>query len=540
MFNPINLEIFKNLFSTICEEMGVVLCRSSFSTNIKERKDFSCALFDCSGELVAQAEHLPVHLASMSMSVEEAIKSVEMYDGDAVLLNDPFQGGTHLPDITVVTPFFYNGSKKPVFYVANRAHHSDVGGMSPGSMCNASEIFQEGIRIPPVKIARGNNLNREIMSIIISNVRTPEEREWDIIAQISANNIGKKRLSELCEKYGKREVVKYSSELQDYSSRIMKTLIKKIPDGKYSFSDYLDDDGIVERPVKIMVCVIIKGSTVCVDFTGSSRQVDGCVNAVYAVTVSCVFYVFRSLVDNDIPSNSGCMRSISITAPEGSVVNAKVPSAVSGGNVETSQRIVDVVFGALSKAIPGMIPAASSGTMNNIAIGGYDKLKERHFTYYETIAGGMGARPNTHGINAIHTHMTNTLNTPVEALEHNYPFRISQYKIRPRSGGIGRHNGGHGVIRNYEFFQAATVSILSDRRKYAPYGLRGGKKGQLGQNTLISEGRSLKLPSKTTINVKKGDIISIHTPGGGGYGKLYKSKMIKDCVPGNQVGQKVG
>jgi len=519
MFNPINLEIFNNLFSTICEEMGVVLCRSSFSTNIKERKDFSCALFDHSGEMVAQAEHLPVHLASMSMSVEWAIKTVEMSGGDAVILNDPFQGGTHLPDITVVTPFFYKGSKKPVFYVANRAHHSDVGGMSPGSMCNATEIYQEGIRIPPVKIAQGSIINREIMSIITTNVRTPEEREWDIIAQISANTIGKQRLSELCEKYGKGEVIKYSSELQGYSARIMKSVIKKIPDGEYSFSDCLDDDGMVEKPVRIKVCVNIKGSSASLDFSGSSRQVDGCVNAVYAVTVSCVFYVFRCLVENDIPSNAGCMRSISITAPEGSVVNAKVPGAVSGGNVETSQRIVDVIFGALSKAIPDRIPAASSGTMNNIAIGGYDKLKESHFTYYETIGGGMGARPNQDGINAIHTHMTNTLNTPVESLEHNYPFRISQYKIRPRSGGKGRHKGGHGIIRDYEFFQPATVSILSDRRKQAPYGLKGGKKGQVGQNTLISKGRKHKLPSKTTINVSSGDIVSIHTPGGGGYGR---------------------
>jgi len=519
MFDPINLEIFNNLFSTICEEMGVVLCRSSFSTNIKERKDFSCALFDHSGEMVAQAEHLPVHLASMSMSVEWAIKTVEMSEGDAVILNDPFQGGTHLPDITIVTPFFYGGNKKPVFYVANRAHHSDVGGMSPGSMCNATDIYQEGIRIPPVKIALGNVINREIMSIIISNVRTPEEREWDITAQISANTIGKQRLGELCEKYGKGEVVKYSSELQGYSARIMKSIIKKIPDGEYSFSDYLDDDGMVDKPVRIKVCVSVKGSSVSVDFSGSSRQVDGCVNAVYAVTVSCVFYVFRCLVENDIPSNAGCMRPISITAPEGSVVNAKVPGAVSGGNVETSQRIVDVVFGALSKAIPNKIPAASSGTMNNIAIGGYDKLKESHFTYYETIGGGMGARPNLEGISAIHTHMTNTLNTPVESLEHNYPFRISQYKIRPRSGGMGKHKGGDGIIRDYEFFQPATVSILSDRRKHAPYGLRGGKKGQVGQNTLISKGRRHRLPSKTTINVSSGDIVSIHTPGGGGYGR---------------------
>jgi N-methylhydantoinase B/oxoprolinase/acetone carboxylase alpha subunit len=519
MFNPINLEIFNNLFSTICEEMGVVLCKSSFSTNIKERKDFSCALFDSSGEMAAQAEHLPVHLASMSMSVKEAIKAVEMKDGDAVLLNDPFQGGTHLPDITVVTPFFYKGSKKPLFYVANRAHHSDVGGMSPGSMCNATEIFQEGIRIPPVKITQGNSINKDIMHIITSNVRTPKEREWDIIAQISANTIGKQRLHELCEKYGKMKVIKYSLELQGYSNRVMKSVIKKIPDGEYSFSDCLDDDGVVDKPVRIKVCISTKGSKVHVDFSGSSRQVAGCVNAVYAVTVSCVFYVFRCLVDSDIPSNSGCIKSISIYAPEGSVVNAILPAAVSGGNVETSQRIVDVVMGALSKAIPEIIPAASSGSMSNVAIGGYDKMKARNFTYYETIAGGMGGRSEFKGISAVQTHMTNTLNTPIETIEHNYPFRIKEYKIRKQSGGNGKHRGGDGVVRSYEFSQAATVSILSDRRKYAPYGLRGGKKGKVGQNILISKGRKYKLPSKTTINVNRGDIISIRTPGGGGYGK---------------------
>ncbi len=519
MFNPINLEIFNNLFSAICEEMGVVLCKSSFSTNIKERKDFSCALFDRSGEMAAQAEHLPVHLASMSMSVKEAIKAVEMKDGDAVLLNDPFQGGTHLPDITVVTPFFYKGGKKPLFYVANRAHHSDVGGMSPGSMCNATEIFQEGIRVPPVKIMRGNSINKDIMTVITSNVRTPKEREWDIIAQISANTIGKQRLCELCEKYGEMKVVKYSSELQDYSDRVMKSVIKEIPDGGYSFSDCLDDDGVVDKPVRIKVSINIKGSKVNVDFSGSSRQVAGCINAVYAVTVSCVFYVFRCLVDSDIPSNSGCMRSISICAAEGSVVNAVLPAAVSGGNVETSQRIVDVVMGALSKAIPGIIPAASSGSMSNIAIGGYDKMKVRNFTYYETIAGGMGGRPESEGIDAVQTHMTNTLNTPIETIEHNYPFRIKEYKIRKLSGGNGKHKGGNGIVRSYEFSQAATVSILSDRRKYAPYGLRGGKKGKVGQNILISKGRKYKLASKATISVNSGDIISIHTPGGGGYGK---------------------
>ncbi len=520
MFNPISLEIFNNLFSAICEEMGVVLCKSSFSTNIKERRDFSCALFDGRGEMVAQAEHLPVHLASMSLSVKEAIKAVEMRDGDTVILNDPFQGGTHLPDITVVTPFFCRSRKKPVFYVANRAHHSDVGGMSPGSMCNnATEIYQEGVRVPPVKIVQAGIINKDIMSIIVSNVRTPEEREWDIVAQISANTIGKQRLWELCDKYGKSEVMKYSAELQDYSDRIMRSVIRKIPDGDYSFSDYLDDDGISRKPVRIKAGINIKGRRVRVDFSGSSKQVKGCVNAVYAVTVSCVFYVFRCLINSDVPANSGCMRAVSINAPEGSVVNATTPAAVFGGNVETSQRIVDVVFGALSKAIPDKIPAASSGTMNNVAIGGYDKSSGQNFTYYETIAGGMGARPDCDGLDATHTHMTNTLNTPVETIEHNYPFRIKRYHIRPQSGGSGKFKGGHGIIRDFEFLDTASVSILSDRRKFSPYGLKGGQKGQGGKNILFSKGKKQSLPSKTTVNVKKGDIISICTPGGGGHSR---------------------
>lgn len=518
MLNPINMEIFNNLFSSICEEMGVVLCKSSFSTNIKERKDFSCALFDGSGEMIAQAEHLPVHLASMPLSVKEAIKAVKFDEGDTVILNDPFRGGTHLPDITVVTPIFYKNRKAPVFFAANRAHHSDVGGMVPGSMGNATEIYQEGLRIPPVKIIQRNKMNDDLMSILTSNVRTPEERKWDLIAQLSANEIGKRRLCELCGKYGWKEVFRYSIGLQDYSHRVMKDVIKKIPDGDYAFHDFLDNDGITNKPIKIQVTINIKGSKACVDFSGSSGQVEGCINAVYAVTASAVFYVFRCLVDYGIPSNSGCMKPVSIIAPPNSIVNAVLPSAVSGGNVETSQRTVDVILGALSKAIPDKIPAASCGSMNNISIGGYDKLRKQNFTYYETIAGGMGARPNIDGISAVHTHLTNTMNTPVEAIEHNYPFRIKRYQIRPHSGGTGKRKGGNGIIRDFEMLQDATVTILTDRRRFVPYGLKGGKNGKAGKNILISRGKKQILPSKTIIKAIKGDIISINTPGGGGHG----------------------
>ncbi|MCP5003054.1 MAG: hydantoinase B/oxoprolinase family protein [Planctomycetes bacterium] len=522
MFDPVNLEIFNNLFSSLCEEMGVVLCKSSFSTNIKERKDFSCALFDAEGDLVAQAEHLPVHLASMSLSVKEAIKSVKMDSGDSVILNDPFQGGTHLPDITLVTPFFYRKSRNPAFYVANRAHHADVGGKTPGSMCNTTEIFQEGLRIPPVKIVERGTINEAIFTMISANVRTPREQKWDIIAQISANRIGSERLRELCGRYGFKEVVKYSAELQNYSERVMRSVIKEIPDGEYEFCDFLDDDGVIEVPIKIQTRIKVKGSRICVDFSGSDGQVKGCVNAVYAVTLSCVFYVFVCLVDYEFPSNSGCMRPISIVAPEGSIVNATLPSAVSGGNVETSQRIVDVILGALSTAVPDWIPAASCGTMSNLTIGGFDTIRKRAFTYYETIAGGMGAGPDKNGESAIQTHMTNTMNTPIEAIEHNYPFRIRQYRVRSQSGGAGRYRGGDGIVREFEFLGDATVTILSERRVYEPYGLDGGEGGRVGETVFISKGKRRILPSKTTVEAEMGDVLSIRTPGGGGYGRFRR------------------
>ena len=520
MFNPINIEIFNNLFSSICEEMGAVLRRSSFSTNIKERKDFSCALFDKQGDMVAQAEHLPVHLASMSLSVKEAITNIKMSDGDTVILNDPFKGGTHLPDVTMVTPFFMKNKKKPIFFVANRAHHADFGGLSPGSICNASEIYQEGLRIPPVTIVRKGEIDNDILSIILANVRNSEERRWDLIAQLSANKIGKQRLNELVDKYGISCIFKYSNELQKYSDRIMRSVINEIPDGEYSFYDFLDNDGITEIPVEIKVQITIRGDRAVVDFSGSSDQVKGCINAVYAVTVSALFYAFRCLVDHDIPSNSGCLNCIDIIAPLGTVINASEPCAVSARNVETSQRIVDVIFGALSKAVPDKIAAASCGTMNNIAIGGYDKKRKRYYTYYETIAGGMGARPNCDGIAAIQTNMTNTMNTPIEAIEHNFPFRIKKYNVRLSSGGKGFHKGGDGIIRDYEFLDDAIVTILSDRRIFAPYGIKNGENGKVGRNFLISGKKSWILPSKKTVDIKKGEIISIYTPGGGGYGKI--------------------
>jgi N-methylhydantoinase B/oxoprolinase/acetone carboxylase alpha subunit len=517
-FDPIELELFKNIFVSISEEMGAVLGRTALSPNIKERKDFSCALFNSKGETFAQGSHIPVHLGAMPLSVQASLQAVSFENGDLVILNDPYQGGTHLPDITCISPVFVR--KKLLFFVANRAHHSDVGGMSPGSMPLASEIFQEGLIIPPIKIVSKGNLDEDILKLILSNVRTPEERKGDILAQLAANNTGKQRLEETVKKYGPKKLVRYGRLIQDYTEKILRETILTIPDGVYSFSDFMDNDGITNTPVKIAVQISVRGDEAILDFSASSTQVEGGVNANFAVTCSSVLYVFRCLVEEDIPFNTGLMRPIKIIAPAGSVVNAQHPSATAGGNVETSQRIVDVILGALSKAIPGRIPAASSGTMNNVAFGGYDPVKESRFTYYETIGGGMGASPCRDGLSGVHTHMTNSLNTPMEALEIYLPIRIKKYALRKGSGGKGMRKGGEGIIREYEFFVPTQVSILSERRNFAPYGILGGEDGKKGKNILIdSRGKKKVLGSKANLKVRPGDILRIETPGGGGYGK---------------------
>ncbi|RMF83031.1 MAG: hydantoinase B/oxoprolinase family protein [Nitrospinota bacterium] len=518
-YDPIKLEVFKNLFASVAEEMGVTLCRTAYSPNIKERRDYSCAVFDGQGRMVAQGDHMPVHLGSMPLSVLSAIENVPMEPGDVVVLNDPYKGGTHLPDITLVSPVYEPGTTEPLFFVANRAHHADVGGMTPGSMPLSTEVFQEGIRIPPLKLMRKGEVVQDVMSLILANVRTPEEREGDLTAQLAANKTGERRLLEIVAKYGRAETVHYMQELQKYAERMTRAAIASIPDGTYTFVDYMDDDGISPDPVKIHVVITIEGSNATIDFSGSARQVRGSINAIYAITLSAVFYVFRSLVGSDIPSNYGGMVPLTVIAPEGTVVNATFPAAVAGGNVETSQRMVDVLLGALAQALPDRVPAASSGTMNNVTIGGYDPRKQANFTYYETIGGGMGARPNAPGIDGVHTHMTNTMNTPIEALEHAYPFRVLRYGIRRGSGGKGKFRGGDGIIREWEILVDGEVTILSERRKLPPYGLAGGEPGQVGENLLQTKTGSKRLPSKVNIRVEAGDILRVATPGGGGYGK---------------------
>jgi N-methylhydantoinase B len=519
-WNPITLEVFRNLFYSTAEEMGVTLCRTSFSPNIKERRDYSCAVFDGAGRMVAQGEHMPVHLGSMPLSVEAAIDHVAMEDGDMVVVNDPFRGGTHLPDITLVQPVYLPGTTQPSFYVANRAHHSDVGGITPGSMPLSTSIFQEGIRIPPLKLVRRGEVVDDVLALILANVRTPVEREGDLTAQIASNRTGERRLLSITEKYGIDTVSAYMGHLQDYAERTTREAIRAIPDGTYDFTDHLDDDGQGSGPLPITVSITIDGDHATIDFAGTAPQTLGSVNAIYAITLSAVMYCFRIIVPFAIPSNHGTIRPLDVRTPDGSLVNARVPAAVAGGNVETSQRIVDTVLGALSKAIPETIPAASYGTMSNLTLGGTDPRTGNDFAYYETTAGGMGARPWADGLDATHCHMTNSLNTPIEALEHTYPFRVLHYGVRRGSGGAGKFRGGDGIRRDIQLTCPGQITILSERRTGQPYGLHGGDPGTSGENILISpDGTERPIPGKASERVEAGTVISVRTPGGGGWGR---------------------
>ena len=529
--NPIQLEIFKHLFASVAEEMGAALRRSSFSPNIKERLDFSCALFDRRGQMIAQAAHIPVHLGAMPLSVQACLRSLEFEPGDVAILNDPFHGGTHLPDITMVTPVFAEGVGQAGLagFVASRAHHADVGGATAGSMGLATEIYQEGLILPPLKLVRGGRLNGELLQLILANVRTPAEREGDLRSQLAANDVGRLRLEAMLQRYGRRALAEAADGLLAYSERMTRQLLADLPQGSYRFSDQMDDDGVDPAPARIEVEVRIQPGGAVVDFTGTSPQRTGGINAVYAITLSAVYYVFRSLISLDIPSNSGCLAPIEVIAPEGSLVNARFPAAVAAGNVETSQRIVDVLLGALAQACPDRIPAASQGTMNNLTIGGWDPGRGGPFTYYETQGGGAGAGPSQDGASAIHSHMTNTLNTPIEALEFAYPLRVQRYEIRRGTGGVGSQRGGDGLIREIELLQPATVSLLSERRRFPPYGLQGGEAGVPGRNVLIpapnADGQAAserpaerELPGKISFQARRGDTIRIETPGGGGHG----------------------
>jgi len=534
--DPVELEIFKNVFHSIAEEMGAALRRTAFSPNIKERRDYSCAVFDGTGEVIAMGDHMPVHLGSMPMSVRAAIASCQLGRGDVAMLNDPFRGGTHLPDITLVAPVYAGRARRQTasadFYVASRAHHADVGGTYAGSMGLCREIYQEGFRIPPVRLVRAGVMERDVLSLLLNNVRTPEEREGDLGAQLAACHTGDERLREVCARYGIDRIKRAAQELLEYSEELMRAFLQKLPAGTHRAEDFLDGDGISDKPVKIAVTVKVASRRsassslslqpmVTLDFTGSDPQVEGSVNAVEAITYSACFYVFRCLLADDVPATAGMMRPIRVIAPEGTVVNARPPAAVAGGNVETSQRIVDVLLRALAQAIPDRVPAAASGTMNNLTIGGIDPGTGNPFAYYETIAGGMGARPTKPGVSGVHTHMTNSLNTPAEALEYAYPLRVRRYSLRPSSGGNGKHRGGDGIIREIEVLTDCGVTLLAERRAHGPWGLAGGNPGAPGRASVIRNGGLIEeMPGKFSTRLQSGERIRIESPGGGGWGPV--------------------
>ncbi len=515
--DPVRLEVFKHLFASVAEEMGGVLRRAAFSPNIKERRDYSCAVFDAEGRMVAQAAHIPVHLGAMPLSVRACIERLELGPGDVAILNDPFRGGTHLPDITLVSPV-HLGDGRLLGLVASRAHHADVGGSEPGSMGLARELVQEGLVIPPLKLVTAGERAEDVWALILANVRTPEEREGDLRAQLAASRRGAARLLELAESHGPDELERRMEELLAYAERMTRALLAQIPDGTYGFEDRMDDDGVTGEPAPIRVAITVEGDEATVDFTGTCEQRPGGINAVRAITASACYYAFRCLVGLDIPSNSGCLAPIRIVAPEGSLVAARRPAAVAGGNVETSQRIVDVLLGALARACPDRVPAASQGTMNNLTVGGWDPGRGRAFAYYETTGGGTGATPDRDGADAVHSHMTNTLNTPVEALEFAYPLRVRRYEVRRGSGGEGARRGGDGIRRDLEVLVPARVSLLTERRRFPPYGLAGGGSGATGRNLLIRDGEESALPGKGSFEVRPGDVIGLRTPGGGGHG----------------------
>jgi N-methylhydantoinase B len=521
--SPIELAIFQSAVHSIAEEMGAALRRTALSPNIKERRDYSCAIFDGQGRVIAMGDHMPVHLGSMPLSVQAAIAAIDFVPGDIAILNDPYAGGTHLPDITMVLPVFPPGVRHPAFYVSNRAHHADVGGRFAGSMGPAESIFEEGIRILPVRIVRRGQLDREILDLILNNVRTPKEREGDLDAQIGACRVGERRILEVAEKYGTEGINVRIDQLLDYSERLMRAELRSMPAGEFSAEDWLDDDGVSDVPRKIAVRVQLdpEAGNIEINFTGSSPQVAGSVNAVRAITLSACFYVLRCMLPEDAPATEGILRPLSLVTPAGSIVDALPPAAVAGGNVETSQRIVDVLLRALAKAIPQRIPAASAGTMSNLTIGGIDPRTGEPFTYYETAAGGMGARPGMDGISGVQTHMTNSLNTPIEALEYAYPLRIRSYSYRDGSGGEGKFRGGDGLIREIEMLAPVQLTLLADRRRFRPYGLDGGGDGAAGSASIIKSGSAEErlLPGKCSLLIEAGDVVKIETPGGGGWGK---------------------
>ncbi len=534
----ITREVIRGGLEYIAEEMGIILRNAAYSTNIKERMDHSCSLFDFEGRMTAQAEHIPVHLGAMPLTVKSVLEKFEgeIFPGDSFILNDPYLGGTHLPDITIVTPIFYK--ENLVGYSVSRAHHSDIGGMTPGSMPgNATDIFQEGLRIPPVKFVSKEEVNKDILNLIMINSRTPKVRKGDLMAQLSANWTGEKRLKELISARGLETYKLAVDDILNYSEGRFLSIIKNFPESESEGRDYMDGDGIDDKLVELVVNVKTTKNHVYFDFTGTSDQVRGAINCPYAVTLSGSYYVLRAITDPTIPANEGLYRHLTVTVPKGTVLNALPPAAVVGGNVETSQRIVDTLLKAFSKIIPDRIPAASQGTMNNLIIGGSDQ-QGNPFTFYETIGGGSGGRPTKDGVDGIHTNMTNTMNTPIEEIEVRYPLIVEEYSLRENSGGKGKFRGGLGIIRRFRTKVPVVVSLLGERQKVAPWGLKDGEDGLTGVYYRITkDGKKIILQGKITTTLESDDVIVIETPGGGGLGK--KQKRSKELLENDKLNEKM-
>ncbi len=507
--NAIELSVFASRMDAICEEMGVTLQRAAFSPNIKDRLDFSCAIFDTHGGLCAQAAHIPVHLGSMAFAMAGIVQQFEWQAGDMVVFNDPFLGGTHLPDVTLVAPVFHDGTLQG--FVANRAHHANIGAEAPGSMPISRRLEEEGVIIAPCKLIAANEVREAVLAALRNGPDEPA-LGGDFVAQISANKVGVTRLTALIVQQGGNSYSAGLQALNDYAYRLAQAELALLPAGEYSFTDYMDDDGVGGSDIPITVNIVISEQSIDVDFSGTAAQVEGNINCPLSVTAAAVFYVFRCLLPEHAPACAGLFRPLKISAPSGCLVNAERPAAVAAGNVETSMRIVDVLLGALAAALPEKIPAASQGSMNNIAMGAVTP----RWDYYETIAGGCGAHARGEGLSGRHSHMTNTLNTPVENLEMHYPLRVLRYALRAGSGGEGKHAGGQGIEREYEFLAPAQVTLLTERRRRAPWGLNGGQPGGVGQNLLNGE----PLAAKCSLEVKAGDRITVATPGGGGWGKV--------------------
>lgn len=519
----LRLEVFHHLFAAAAEEMGVSLMRSAFSPNIKERRDFSCALFDGEGRMIGQAAHLPVHLGAAPLSVAAAMERIEMAPGDAVLLNDPYLGGTHLPDLTLVSPVFLPGSARPDFFCANRAHHADVGGQNPGSMAPARDVHGEGLRIPPVRLVRSGELEPELLALVLANMRVPREREGDLLAQWAANQVGAQRLTEMAREHGAAEVRRRAAQLMEWTDELAGALIASLPEGEWSFEDELEErtHAGADRAF-VRVRVSRSGERLTFDFRATDDALAGSVNCTRAVAVAAVFYVLRLFLPPGTPTNDGVLRRVRIETRPGSLVDARYPSPVAAGNVETSQRIVDALLGALAQALPDRVPAASAGTMSNLTFGAGGGEGDREaFAYYETIAGGAGGGPAGPGAHAVQTHMTNTRNTPIEALESELPVRLLAFTVRRGSGGAGSRRGGDGIEKRLLFLEDAHVGWVAERQERGPWGLAGGGAGSPGGAALRAHGESEDRPlaGKLSLEVRAGSELHLRTPGGGGFGR---------------------